>query len=53
MPFKPLIKISNLKEDAYLPNTYSFTANEASKIKKYLPKFLSFAGLDTENYSES
>jgi hypothetical protein len=53
MSFKPLVKISQLKQEVYLPNAYAFTAAETAKIKKYLPKVLNFTGIDAANNIEA
>jgi hypothetical protein len=49
MTLRPLIKVSHLQTEAYLPNLPAYTPAETSKIKKYIPKFLALTGVDSQS----
>lgn len=53
MSIRPLIKASNMQTEAYLPNTPTYTIAENARIKKYLPKLMTFVGVDSHNHEES
>jgi len=47
--YRPLIKITNSTNDTYLPLEYAYTLTEINKIKKYLPKSLTYVGVDASS----
>lgn len=54
MPLKPLIKVSHLKTSSFLQVPCVYSLPQTFKIKKYLPKFLSFQGVVADgDYSKS
>lgn len=53
MSIRPLVKTSTIKGEAYLTNTPTYSLAETAKIKKYIPKLLTFAGVDCHGGEES
>ena len=54
MPLKPLIKVSHIKSSSFLQVPSSYSLPQTFKIKKYLPKFLSFQGVIADgDYSKA
>jgi len=50
--YRPLIKVSTIHNEEFLPFDYAYNPAEISKIKKYLPKSLSLFGTDCSNFVE-
>ena len=50
--YRPLIKVSTISNEDFLPFDYIYNPAEISRIKKYLPKSLSFYGSDCSSFVE-